>query len=80
MIKELNDFLTKHQSNYRRWYSYLEKHDEQNFYLKPIGELQKEYQNYDQLRNDFEKLNKFFTENVAGEFDINIVKWGIHSA
>lgn len=80
MIKELNNFLTTHQSNYRRWYTYLEKHQEQDFYLKPIGELQEGYHNYEQLRTDFKKLNKFFTEQVAPEFDINIEKWGIQSA
>ncbi|MED3201286.1 hypothetical protein [Bacillus toyonensis] len=74
MIKELNIFLTTHQSDYRRWYTYLEKHDERNFYLKPIGELQTDYHNYDQLRTD---LNKFFTEKVAKEFDVDIEKWSV---
>jgi len=77
MIKELNDFLTTHQSNYRRWYTYIEKHDEVNFYLKPIGELQKNYHNYDELCNDFDKVNKFFSEKIAKEFEINVEKWGI---
>ncbi|MBD7939682.1 MULTISPECIES: hypothetical protein [Cytobacillus] len=80
IIKELNDFLTTHQSNYRRWYTYIEKRDEENFYMKPIGELQQSYHDYEQLTTDFEKLNKFFTEQVAAEFDINIEKWGIQSA
>lgn len=80
IIKELNNFLTTHQSNYRRWYTYLEKRDEENFYMKPIGELQQGYHHYEQLKTDFEKLNKFFTEQVATEFDINIEKWGIQSA
>ena len=80
MIKELNHFLTTHQSNYRRWYTYLEKHDEVNFYMKPIGELQQSYHHFEKLRTDFEKLNKFFTEKVAPEFDINIEKWGIQNA
>ena len=43
IIKVLNDFLTQYQSNYRRWYTYIEKTDEAKFYLTPIGELQKEY-------------------------------------
>lgn len=80
MIKELNIFLTTHQSNYRRWYTYLEKHEEKDFYLKPIGELQTNYHGYDQLRTDFIKLNKFFTEKVAKEFDVEIEKWDVKSA
>lgn len=80
IIKELNNFLTTHQSNYRRWCTYLEKHDEVNFYMKPIGELQQSYHHYEKLRTDFDKLNKFFTEQVALEFEINIEKWGIQSA
>lgn len=76
MIKELNTFLTKHQNNYRRWYKYMEKSDEKNFYLEPIGELQKNYGNYNELCNDFELLNNFFVEKVAEEFDIDIEKWG----
>lgn len=80
MIKELNNFLTTHQSNYRRWYTYLEKHDEKNFYLKPIGELQKKYHNYDELCNDFQKINEFFSQKIALKFEINIEKWGIKNA
>ncbi len=80
MIKELNLFLTTHQSNYRRWYTYLEKHDERNFYLKPIGELQNDYHNYKQLKTDFKKLNKFFIEEVAKEFDVEIEKWDVKNA
>ncbi|MGF9955633.1 hypothetical protein [Bacillus mycoides] len=77
MIKELNEFLTKHQSNYRRWYKYMEKNEERKFYLEPIGNFQKDYQNYGQLCYDFKSVNKFFIEEVATEFNINIEKWGI---
>lgn len=75
MIKVLNEFLTKHQTNYRRWYTYIEKSDEAKFYLTPIGELQKEYMNYNQLCIDFGILNDFFVRNVANVFDIDIEKW-----
>ncbi|WP_163247802.1 hypothetical protein [Bacillus tropicus] len=77
MIKELNEFLTKHQSNYRRWYKYMEKNKEEQFYLEPIGKFQKEYQNYGQICHDFEVVNKFFIDKVASEFNVNIEKWGI---
>ncbi|PGM06380.1 hypothetical protein [Bacillus thuringiensis] len=77
IIKELNHFLTKNQNNYKRWYKYMEKVKEEQFYLSPIGDLQKEYKNYEQLCRDFTKINEFFIDKVAVEFEINIVKWGI---
>ncbi|MEW9184359.1 hypothetical protein AB2553_29380 [Bacillus mycoides] len=77
IIKELNHFLTKNQNNYKRWYKYMEKVKEEQFYLSPIGDLQKEYKNYEQLCRDFTKINEFFIQEVAGEFEINIAKWGI---
>lgn len=79
-IMVLNDFLTVHQSNYRRWYIYSEKDDEKKFYLTPIGELQKEYQNYEELCSDFKVVNEFFVNKIAKKFDINIEKWGIENA
>lgn len=77
IIKELNHFLTKNQNNYKRWYKYMEKVKEEQFYLSPIGDLQKEYKNYEQLCRDFTKINEFFIHKVAVEFEINIAKWGI---
>jgi hypothetical protein len=77
MIRELNHFLTTHQSNFRRWYKYMEKSNEEKFFLTPIGELQEEYMNYHQLQVDFEKVNNFFTHKVAPVFEINVEKWGI---
>lgn len=76
-IRVLNTFLTENQSNYRRWYSYIEKTDEQKYYLTPIGELQKEYPYYDKLCCEFKKVNNFFIHNIANEFEIDIQKWGI---
>lgn len=76
-IKVLNDFLTEHQSNYRRWYTYLEKIDEERYYLTPIGELQKEYVNYDKLCDGFIEVNKFFRNKIAIKFEIDMNKWGI---
>lgn len=79
-IKVLNNFLTEHQSNYRRWYSYLEKTNEEKFYLTPIGELQKEYVNYKKLCKDFEAVNQFFVNEIAGNFEIDIEKWSVDDA
>lgn len=80
IIKELNNFLTTHQSNFRRWYRYIEISSEEKFYLEPIETLQKEYRNYDQFCNDFIEINKFFSNQVAPVFEINIEKWGIENA
>lgn len=75
MIQELNDFLTKHQNNFRRWYEYIiDKNVEQNF-DKDIGIIQKEYRNYDKMIEDFKRLNTSFC-NVSSEFEIDVAKWG----
>lgn len=76
-IQTLNDFLTKNQSNYRRWYKYIEKTNEEAFYLTAIGELQKQYPYYAELCFGFEKVNAFFSGIIASEFDIDIIKWNI---
>lgn len=76
-IKVLNNFLTEHQSNYKRWYIFLEKTDENKYYLTPIGELQKEYGNYDKLCRDFEEVNKYFINKIASKFEIDLQKWGV---
>jgi len=53
--------------------------DDEKFYLTPIGELQKEYLNYEQLCRDFERVNKFFSNKIAKEFEIDIKKWEIEN-
>lgn len=76
-IKVLNEFLTENQSDYRRWYTYMEKVDEKKFYLKPIGELQKEYMNYEKLCQGFIEVNELFINKIANKFEIDVKKWGI---
>lgn len=75
MIKKLNIFLTKHQSNYRRWYKYEELRSEAEYYTLPIGELQQKYNNYEELSNDFKDINDFFVNDIAPYFDIDTHKW-----
>jgi hypothetical protein len=75
ILKKLNGFLTKHQSDYRRWYIYFEKKHEDEYYLTPIGNLQKEYPRYEELCSDFAKVNKFFISEVASEFKVDVEKW-----
>lgn len=76
-LKVLNNFLTMHQSDYRRWYTYIEKNNQEKYYLMPIGELQKEYVNYKKLCCDFKKVNEFFINKVANEFEIDLEKWEV---
>lgn len=52
MLKELNCFLTKYQSDYRRWY---ENEIEKEFV--PLSELQKSYTKYDEIVKAFVELN-----------------------
>jgi len=79
-IQTLNDFLTKNQSNYRRWYKYIEKTNEEDFYLMPIGELQRQYPQYKRLCCGFEQVNAFFVNAIAYEFDVDIMKWGVEKS
>ena len=74
-IQVLNRFLTKNQSNYRRWIKYIEENEMEKHYLEPIGKLQKEYPHYEELIVDFKKVNDFFTNEFAKTFDIDIEKW-----
>lgn len=74
MIQVLNTFLTAHQSNYRRWYEYIEKKNLDDIYNKDICEVQKEYRNYVPMVEDFKSLNEFFC-SVAAQFEIDTNKW-----
>jgi hypothetical protein len=79
-VKTINIFLTNHQSDFRRWYSYYEKTQLQegvkaSFYLNPIGKFQVDYYNYNKLCADFEEVNKFFCGDFAKVFNINCSKW-----
>lgn len=71
-FEKLNIFLTKHQSNYRRWYENERLKDE--FADMDIYDIQKEYRHYDELCSDFEKINISMSK-LAEIFNINIEKW-----
>ncbi|SEO79863.1 hypothetical protein SAMN04488134_11341 [Amphibacillus marinus] len=77
-IRILNSFLTENQSNYRRWYTYINKNDQKNYYLTPIGELQKQYPYYDKICSEFEIVNNFFVNKIADEFGVDIEKWSLN--
>lgn len=52
MIKELNVFLTRYQSDYRRWY---EKENEKEFI--PLAKLQPNYSKYEEMLEGFKLVN-----------------------
>jgi len=80
MIKELNDFLTNHQDNYRRWYDYMLNEKREQVYDKDISVIQKEYRHYIELVEDFQKVNQAFTD-IAVHFGIDTEKWkNVHQA
>lgn len=85
IIQTLNEFLTTHQNNYRRWYKQIsdsnkvERRDRSGelvFHLTPINEIQKHYYRYEELCKGFEEVNKFFCSEVRDTFQINLEKWG----
>jgi hypothetical protein len=71
----LNAFLTENQSDYRRWYTFMEKHKEEEFYLMPIGDFQKKYPRYADICDGFIKVNQFFSDKIAKAFEVDIQKW-----
>ena len=69
MLKELNFFLTKYQSDYHRWY---EKKCEDDFV--PLVILQKEYPKYTDLVAGFKEINTIMKE-AAKIFEIDTFSW-----
>lgn len=74
MLQVLNEFLTSHQSNYRRWVKYKTEQNCTEDYCKSICEIQKEYWRYKEIIEGFKILNSDFLM-YAETFDINTVKW-----
>lgn len=89
ILRELNDFLTQHQNNYRRWHKYVSEKDsvltqdkDSNgefislpYHLTPIGTIQAHYYHFNKILNGFVDVNKFFNDKVVSEFNINTEKW-----
>lgn len=69
MLSKMNQFLTKYQSDYRRWY---EKKSNDEFVFLEV--LQSQYDKYEELVKEFEKIN-FFMQEKAKVFDIDMLEW-----
>ena len=73
MLHALNDFLTNHQSDYRRWHeNALEENNKDVF--RGITEIQRDYPNYDKIIKGFDELNCKF-KAYAKKFDVDTDKW-----
>lgn len=71
MITALNNFLTRFQSNYRRWY---EKESEKEFRM--LNELQPMYPVYAEMIESFHDVNEKMRD-YAEYFGVNVQKWNI---
>lgn len=69
IILTLNRFLTKNQSDYRRWYKF---ENEKSFI--PLKQLQPQYYAYDKLIADFKAVN-FEMCRYAKDLDLDISRW-----
>lgn len=72
MIKEIGRFLTKYQSDYRRYYITKIERDSENFVS--FKEIQNEYIQVTEMKNDFHKLNVEM-KPYANFFGIDTDKW-----
>lgn len=84
LLKKLNQFLTKHQSDYRRWYEKIVEddiikfeHDEEIIvHNTTIEDVQKHYYRYDEILSDIQAINNFMKNKELGSiFDINHFDW-----
>lgn len=90
-LKVLNNFLTQHQNNYRRWHKFVSDKDSvltQNrdsqgnyvslpYHMTPIGKIQAHYYHFTNILDGFDEVNVFFKNNIASAFNVDVAKWGI---
>lgn len=87
ILQKLNNFLTKHQNDYRRWYVKIMREDiikvsehEEDIIVHQttIEVVQECYYRYEELQEDFKALNKFFIESdIRKTLKINSYEWRI---
>jgi hypothetical protein len=84
IIQMLNEFLTSHQNNFRRWYKYVSENNEVKridgkgtleFHMTPIHEIQRHYYHYNEICKGFKEINEYFMTEVNRYFQINHEKW-----
>lgn len=84
ILQELNHFLSKHQSDYRRWYDHitnknsikLSDDNNMNVHETTIELVQQNYYRYYEIINDIKNLNCYFnSNNIEGKFNIKNFDW-----
>lgn len=83
ILKKLNNFLTKHQNDYRRWYDKIISEDkiltdrkEIVVHSTTIEEVQKEYYRYEEILKDIYEINNYMSsDDVKNSFQINFFDW-----
>lgn len=85
LLKKLNQFLTKHQSDYRRWYGKIveddlikgeKDSDDIVVHKTTIEDVQKQYYRYDEILYDIQAINKYMkNKELSKIFDINHFDW-----
>lgn len=84
ILQKLNHFLTKHQSDYRRWFDHitnensikLSEDDNIVVHETTIELVQEKYYRYDEIIVDIKKLNLYFnSNNIEEKFNIKNFDW-----
>lgn len=83
IMKKLNDFLTTHQNDYRRWYNNVLEKDviilddvEIKVHLTTIEEVQSHYYRYEELIEDISRINEYMrSDEVKQLLRITIFDW-----
>ncbi|MDN6900662.1 hypothetical protein [Oenococcus sicerae] len=83
ILKMLNNFLTTHQNDYRRWYDKIISNDRITSNGKKIivhettiEDIQNQYYRYDELLNDIHQINRYMSkEDIKDIFRVNIFDW-----
>lgn len=83
ILKRLNNFLTKHQNDYRRWYDKVISDDEciasnnwEKAHNTTIERVQEQYYRYDELLKDINDLNEYMSKKeIKNTFRIKVFIW-----
>ncbi len=81
LLLELNTFLTKYQSDYKRWYE--QEIDSQTgaqatgqtATFRPFDQIQRSYSLYSNMIADIKRINAIMQEEFVPYFGINAEKW-----
>lgn len=75
LVAELNWFLTKYQSDYRRWYeSQIKKEMQTTDKFRPLFFIQREYFLYDKIMQDIKLLNEKL-RTQSNIWDVDCKRW-----